>query len=311
MIELADIALARYRLDKHLSPTPLEAAPELGDRVWLKLENLNLTRSFKIRGALNAVLSLSEAERARGVLTVSSGNHAQAVAYAAHLTGTRARIFMPAHTPAKKVKGVQRYGAEALLDAVNYNDAERAARRLEAEEGLTFLSPYNDARVVAGAGTIGLEILDQLPEVERVVVCVGGGGLLAGVTLALKALRPDIEIIGVNAQAAPAMYNFFYGTHHPEVWQTLAEALSGDIEDGSVTLAPTRQHVAQMVLVSEDHIAAAIRFLVDAHGWIVEGGGAVSVAAVQHGLIVADGRPTVLLVSGGNIDGDVLRGVLA
>ena len=190
MVTLGDIIRAGHRLAPHLPPTPLEAAPELGESIWLKLENANKTHSFKIRGALNAILSLSPQERSRGIIAASSGNHAGAVAYAAHLTGASAQILMPKTTPMKKVNNVKRYGADALLVGDNYDEAEaEALRRVRA--GGTWISPYNDPQVIAGAGTIGEEILRQLPAVQRVLAPVSGGGLIAGVAVAVKELNPD------------------------------------------------------------------------------------------------------------------------
>lgn len=302
---LSKIILAQERLSDYLYPTLLEYAP--GINAWLKLENTNITHSFKIRGALNAILSL---DHTSGIVTASSGNHAQGVAYAAYLTQTPAKILMPAHTPQRKIDGVRRYGAQALADYPNYDEAELAARRMEREEGMTFISPYNDLRVVAGAGTIGLEILTQKPDVERIIVCVGGGGLISGMSAAVKLQKPDVEIIGVNAQSAPAMTNAFYGTHHPEVWETLAEALSGAIEANSVTLDLAKQYVDKMVMVTESQIASAMRWMIDHAGWLVEGGGAVGVAAVLHQVI--EPKPnTVIVISGGNVDGDTIRQILA
>jgi threonine dehydratase len=310
MVQLADIALARYRLAPYLQPTPLEAAPGLGTNVWLKLENANKTHSFKIRGALNAMLSLNEAARARGIIAASSGNHAQGVAYAAHLLGAKARIVMPTHTPRRKVTGVQRYGAEALMFGSNYDEAEAEGRRLERDENMTYISPYNDPQVVAGAGTIGLEIIDALPAVERVIVCASGGGLISGIAIAVKSLRPSVEVIAACAESAPAVYNHLHGTQHPQVWETLAEALSGDIEKGSITLDLMRRFVDRAVLVSEAEIAAAMRWMVDEQGWIIEGGGAVGIAALRAGKVQVDGVPTAVVVSGGNVDGETLRRVL-
>lgn len=310
MVSLADIALARYRLGSLLTPTPLEPAPELGASIWLKLENANRTHSFKIRGALNAILALDETARAHGIVAASSGNHAQALAYAAHMVGARARIFMPAHTPKKKVEGVRRYGAEPVLSEANYDEAELAARRAEQEEGLTFVSAYNDPFVVAGAGTVGLEILEQLPQVERVVVCVSGGGLIAGVATAVKSLRPDVEVVGINAESAPAMYNLFYGTSLPQRWDTLAEALSGDIEAGSITVPLCQRYVDHIALVTEEQIAAAMRWMLSVQGWLAEGGGVVGVAALLAGVLEDDGRKTAVVVSGGNVDMETLRAVL-
>lgn len=310
MVTFDDIRAARQRLATYLTPTPLEDAPGLGAGIYLKLENANRTHSFKVRGALNAVLSLDEAAKARGIVTASSGNHAQAVAYAAHLAGIQARILVPRHTPQRKLDGIKRYGAQPVLFGDTYDEAEHEALRLSREDGLTFVSAYNHPRVIAGAGTIGLEIVDALPDVARVIVPVSGGGLIAGVALAVKSLRPSAEVIGVNAQSAPAMYNVFQGTALPQVWDTLAEALSGEIEDGSITLPLARQYVDRVALVSEAQIADAMRWMVDAQGWIAEGGGAVGAAALLHGIIPADGRPTAVVISGGNVDGAALRRVL-
>lgn len=311
MVNLADIVQAKMRLAPLLSPTATEPAPELGDKVWLKLENTNKTHSFKIRGALNAVLSLDDAARARGIVTASSGNHAQGIAYAAHLAGARASILMPKHTPIRKVRGVERYGAEAVLFGDNYDETEAEALRRQQEDGMTYVSPYNDPRVVAGAGTIGLEIVEAHPDVERVVVCVGGGGLISGIATAVKSLKPDSEVIGVNAESAPTMYNILHGTHKPEVWETLAEALSGGIEPDSITIPLTKQYVDDLVTVTEAQIAAAMHWLVDTQGWLVEGGGAVGVAALLHGVIPVDGRKTAVVISGGNVDTATIRDILA
>lgn len=309
MVTLGDIIRAGHRLAPHLPPTPLEAAPELGENVWLKLENTNKTHSFKIRGALNAILSLGDEERARGIIAASSGNHAGAVAYAAQLTDASAQILMPESTPQKKVKNVKRYGADAVLFGENYDEAEAEALR-RANIGGTWISPYNDPRVIAGAGTIGVEMLQQQPDLRRVVVPVSGGGLIAGIATAVKELNPAIEVIGVNAVSAPAMYNAFHGADRPQVWDTLADALSGEIENGSITLPICRQYLDDVVLVSEEQIAAAMRFMLETQGWVVEGGGAVAVAAVMYDVAPRDEAPTAVVVSGGNVDLSVLRTVI-
>jgi threonine dehydratase len=309
MLTLADIQAARERIAPYCQPTLLEFAPELGDNIWLKLENTNQTHSFKIRGALNAALSLDDAARAKGLVTASSGNHAQALSYAAKIAGVKAKILIPKHTPKRKVNGVIRHGAEAVLFGDNYDETEAEALRL-GREGLTFVSAYSDPKVIAGTGTIGLEILDQLPEVERVIVPVSGGGLISGIALAIKETNPAIEVIGVNAQSAPSMYNHFYGTDYQEVWETLAEALSGAIEDGSMTLELVTKYVDQIVLATEDQIEMAMRWMIDQQGWIVEGGGCVGAAALLANTIEHDGRPTAVVVSGGNVDGETIRRIL-
>ena len=306
MLTLGEIVRAQHRLTPHLRLTPLEAAPGLGEHIWLKLENANRTHAFKIRGALNAILSLDEAARANGIIAVSSGNHAAAVAYAAHLTGTSAQILMPKTTAKKKVANVQRYGAEAILCGDNYDEAEAEALR-RSRQGRVWISPYNDPRVMAGAGTIGLEILQQLPTVQRVVAPVSGGGLIAGVATAVKAINPSIEVIGVNAASAPAMYNVFHHCQLPQIWDTLADALSGDIEAGSTTVPICKQYVDDIVLVSERQIAQAMRYLLEEEGWVVEGGGAVGVAALLGHVLPRGGTRTAVVVSGGNVDLAVLR----
>jgi threonine dehydratase len=292
-----------------LPETPLEEAPSLGDGVWLKLENSNKTHSFKARGALNAILCLPEDERVRGVVTVSTGNHAQGVAFAAHLLDVRACIVMPEFTARRKVAGVRRYRVETILHGDTYEDAEAEARRLEQQRGMTYVSPYNHPDVIAGAGTVGLEIYDALPSIERVVVPVGGGGLISGVGMALKSRKPSIEVIGVNALASPDMYNIFYQLEHPVSHDTLADALPGGIESNSITLDLTHRYVDRIVLVSEEDIARAMRWMVFEQGWIAEGGGVVGVAALQNGTIEPGGT-TAVIISGGNVDGDVLRRVL-
>jgi threonine dehydratase len=306
---LAEITAARDRLRPYLPVTPLEEALALGPDVWLKLECANKTHSFKGRGALNAMLLLPESVRARGVVAASSGNHAQGVAYAARLLNVPARIVMSEHAARRKVANVRRLGAEAILVAGGYEEAEAEARRLERTLGLAFVSPYNDPHVIAGAGTVGLEILEALPDIERIVVCVGGGGLISGIALAAKAARPEIEIIGVNVEAAPAMYDLYYGRPHTPETDTLADALPGGIEAGSITIAITRQYVDRMVLVSEADVRRAMRYLAFEQGWIAEGGGCVALAAVMAGR-VPDGRRTAVTISGGNVDAHVLLDVL-
>ena len=308
MLTLGEIVQARERIAGQLPPTPLEWAPWLSEGVWLKLENANKTHSFKIRGALNALLSLDDTARAKGVIAASSGNHAGALAFAGHLSGAKAQILMPKTTPQKKIDNVRRYGADAVIFGENYDETEAEALR-RAKQGATWISPYNDRRVMAGAGTIGLEILEQMPDAARVVAPVSGGGLIAGVASALKLSKPDIEVIGVNALSAPAMYNIFRGESLAQNWDTLADALSGDIEAGSLTVPICREYVDDIALVDEGQIAAAMRRMLAA-GWVVEGGGAVGVAALLGGAVPAIDGATVVVVSGGNVDLDTLRQVI-
>jgi threonine dehydratase len=307
-LTLDDVQLARQRLQPWLPSTPLEAAVGMSD-LWLKLENANKTHSFKCRGALNALLALDADQRARGVITASSGNHGQGVAYAAGLLNMSARVVMPEDTSRRKVAGVRRLGGEAVLFGDTFDAAEAEARRLARETGAVYLSAYNDPLVIAGGGTVGLEILEQLPQVERVIVPVGGGGLISGIALALKAVRPSIEIVGVNALASPDMYNLFYQLEHAIDQPTLADALPGAIEDGSITLDLVSRHVDRIVLVSEDDILRGMQFMALEQGWIAEGAGVVGIAAVENGGVELD-RPTAAVVSGANLDADILRDAL-
>ncbi|MBW4437484.1 MAG: threonine/serine dehydratase [Pleurocapsa minor GSE-CHR-MK-17-07R] len=311
--QLEDIQRAQERIRPHLPPTPMEEANMLPEGHWLKLENMNRTHSFKVRGALNAMLALDEDVRARGVIAASTGNHAQGMAYAAKLLGVKATIIMPETAARRKVAGVKRLGAEAVLTGETYDDAEAEAHRLEALHGLTYISAYNNFNVIAGQGTVGLEILHALPTVRRVLVPIGGGGLVSGVAIALKAHDPSIEVIGVNALVSPEMYNIMYELDHVTGGESLADALPGLIEHESMTIEIVSRTVDRIVLVSEDDIARAMRSMVVDQGWIAEGGGVVGLAALQNGTIdahePADG-PTVVVISGGNVDADRLRRVL-
>jgi threonine dehydratase len=304
------IAEAHARIAPYLPPTPLEPAPKLG-AVWLKLENVNPTHSFKIRGALNAMLKLKESgAQTPEVIAASSGNHAQALAYAAKLTGVKATILMPSHTPRKKVDGVRAHGGEAVLFGTNYDQAEAEAIRRGHEEEIPYISPYNHADIVSGAGTAGREILAQLPEMARVLIPASGGGLLTGIATAVKSARPDVEVIAVCAESAPAIHNLLNDDNKPQIWDTLAEALSGDLDREAITVGLARKYVDRCVLVTEEQIADAMRFMLAEQGWLTEGGGVVTVAAVRSGVVPDDGRPTVCLVSGANVDLETIERVL-
>ena len=308
MVQLTHIEQARDRLARYLQPTPLEPANGMTS-VWLKLENANRTHSFKVRGALNALLSLSTEERARGIVTASSGNHAQGIAYAAGLLGIEARVLMPTFVAKRKAAGVTRWSAQAVLFSDDYGEVEREALRIAHDEGLTYISAYNHPNVIAGAGTIGLEIADALPDIERVIVPVGGGGLISGIAIALKSRKPSVEVIGVNPAVSPDMYNFFYDKREPLSHDTLADALPGEIEPGSITFDLVPRYVDRMVCVTEAAIAAAMRWMVAEQGWMAEGGGVVGLAALQSGVIEPNGV-TAIVISGGNVDAERLASVL-
>jgi threonine dehydratase len=302
-LKFADFLTAQRRLRPYLNPTPLETAPALGASIYLKLENLNPTHSFKIRGALNATVAQADSARERGIVAASAGNHAMGVAYGAALAGAKATIVMPIHTPQRKIKGVERHGAHIILRGTIYDEAEHYAHQLERERGELFISPYNDPYVIAGQGTISLEIFEGLPTVKRILVPASGGGLLAGVAMAARHINPDVEIIGVQSSATPAMYNEFYGTQLPQL-DTVADGLSGEIEVGSITIPLCKTYTHRILLVEEPEIVEAIRWMFREHGWVIEGAAAVGVAALLTNKIEAHDQATVVIISGGNIDAD-------
>jgi threonine dehydratase len=217
---------------------------------------------------------------------------------------------MPVYASERKFRGAQKYGAEVIRYGDGYDQTEQEALRMARDEGMTYISAYSHPDVIAGQGTLGLEIFDELPEVERVIVPVGGGGLISGIGLALKSLKPSMEVIGVNPAVSPDMYNFFYNASEPLDHESLADALPGEIEPGSVTFELVPRYVDQIVRVTEAEIAAAMRWMVAEQGWMAEGGGVVGVAALQSGTIPAGGV-TVVVISGGNVDAAVLAKVLA
>lgn len=307
-MNLQDIYAARAQISRWARHTPLEPSPALGADIYLKLENLQRTGSFKLRGALNRTQSLSPAEQARGVVAASAGNHAQGVALGCALLGVSAVVVMPESTPRTKLFATQRYGAEVRLVGQTYDEAEAAARQIERETGRVFISPYNDARVVAGQGTIALELLQDLPDLKRVIVPVGSGGLLSGIAVALKAINPAIRVIGVTSRATPAMYNHLKGTRLPQL-PTLAEGLAGEIEAGAITLDLARL-ADDIVLVEESAIARTIAWLIETHHLIAEGSGAVGIAAILTGVLTATEGPTAIIVTGGNLEAQDLFEIL-
>lgn len=306
-----DILAARRRIASHICATPLRESAWLTSRssarVHLKLECVQRTGSFKIRGAFNALARLP---RDTAVVTASAGNHGRAIALAAETLGLQATVFAPHDAPRTKLAAIERHGAE-LRREPTYDDAERAARDLAQAAGLTFVSPYNHADVIAGAGTIALEVIEALPDVSMIVVPVGGGGLIAGVAIAAKAAAPRAAIIGVEVAASCAMLtsvrNGRITTIEPH--PTLADGLAGNLEPGSMTFAVVQQYVDEIVTVSEDELAAAMRGLVAEEHVVAEGAGAAAVAAVVAGKIRAAGT-IAALVTGANIDLASLSAVL-
>jgi threonine dehydratase len=316
MIAIRDIEDARKRIADSvvLTPcTPSEAFGELfGGHAWFKFENLQRTGSFKERGALNRILLIPPPERERGVITASAGNHAQGVAYHAGRLGIRATIVMPERTPLIKVSNTKRFGANVVLHGSNYDEAMAEAIRLQHDEGSTLVHPFDDPAVIAGQGTIGLELLEQCAEMDVVVVPVGGGGLISGIAVALKAVRPDIRVIGVEASVLPAALRArqIGEVTTIEAAETIADGIAVRTI-GQNTFQLMEQYVDELVTVGEEEIASAVLLLLEREKTVAEAASATALAAVLKGA-VADiaGAHVVLLLSGGNIDVNLLSRII-
>jgi len=303
MLDLEMIREAQEALRGVARVTPLTPAKNLGQNIYIKSENLQLTGAFKLRGAYNKLRSLSEEERKKGVIACSAGNHAQGIALSASKLGIKSIICMPAGAPLSKVEATRNYGAEVVLIPGVYDDAAAEAERMVKEYGYTFAHPFNDEYVMAGQGTIGLEILEQLPDVDQVVVSIGGGGLISGVGCAIKSLKPSCKVIGVQAAGAASMYvSMREGkpTALPSV-STIADGIAVKCP-GSLSFDYCKKYVDEIVTVKEDEIATAILALMEDQKTVAEGAGAATVAAVMFGKVRVHDRKTVCIVSGGNID---------
>ena len=311
MLTMEMIREAQERLRGVARVTPLNGAKTLGRNVYMKAENLQLTGAFKLRGAYNKLCTLTEEERARGVIACSAGNHAQGVALSATRLGIRSVICMPAGAPISKVEATKNYGAKVVLVPGTYDDAAAEADRLAAQEGYTFAHPFNDPYVMAGQGTIGLEILDQLPDVDAVIVPIGGGGLISGVAFAIKSLRPEVKVYGVQAAGAPSMEHAFHDHKYETLdhVDTFADGIAVKTP-GETTYEMVSQYVDDVVTVSEDEIAAAILALMENQKLVAEGAGATPVAAALFNKLPLAGKKTVCLISGGNIDVNILSRVI-
>ncbi|MCD8296347.1 MAG: threonine ammonia-lyase [Prevotella sp.] len=314
MLSLDDLYKARYVLSKILRRTDLVHAPKLNPEsdIYLKPESLQITGSFKIRGAYYKISQLTDEEKAKGVVACSAGNHAQGVALGATANGIKSLICLPEGAPISKVEATRRLGAEICLVPGVYDDAYQRAIQLRDEHGYTFIHPFEDDLVIAGQGTIGLELLEQLPEVEAVVVPIGGGGLISGLAYAMKQLNPKIEIYGVQATGAPSMFQSLKA-HKPETlsWvSTVADGIAVKTP-GELTYDLCSKYVDDVALVTEDEICAAILRLIEEEKMVAEGAGAVSVAAVMFNKVPVKGKKTICLVSGGNIDVTILNRVIS
>ena len=314
-VTLADVEAARARLRGVIHETPCAFSQSLSDltgaRVFVKLENLQMTGSFKERGAANVLLQLPPAERKRGVVTASAGNHGLAVVFHAARLGVGAVIVMPEWAPLTKVTAARRHGAEVVLHGENYDEAYARAREVEAERGLVFVHPFDDPRVIAGQGTIGLELVAQVPDLEAVLVPVGGGGLAAGIGVAVKAGKPGVEVIGVQADEIAAMKAAWATGERLTVppGPTIADGIAVR-RAGEHTLALCRRWVDQIVSVSEEEIANAILLLLEIEKTVVEGAGAVPLAALVNKKVALAGKTVALVLTGGNIDVNLVSRII-
>lgn len=301
---LRDVA----RHPKIIGPTHLSSKCQ----IYLKPENLQHTGAFKLRGAYYKISQLSDEEKSRGVIACSAGNHAQGVALSATRNGIKSLICLPAGAPISKIEATKRLGAEVCLVPGVYDDAYAKALELKEQMGYTFVHPFNDPKVIAGQGTIGLEIIEEMPEVEAIVVPVGGGGLIAGVAFAVKSLRPDIKVYGVQAEGAPSMAESLrkHERVHLDSVSTIADGIAVK-EPGDLTFELCKEYVDDIVTVSEDEIASAILSLIEQQKLVAEGAGATAVAAAaMFNRLPIDGKKVVCLVSGGNIDVNILNRVI-
>ena len=312
-LTIEDIRAAAERLRGHVLETPCVPSRTLGEivgcEVFLKFENLQFTASFKERGALNKLAQLTADERARGVLAVSAGNHAQGVAYHAQRLGIQCTIVMPRFAPAVKVERTRGFGAGVVLEGDTFDDARAHGLALAVERGLTLVHPYDDLAVAAGQGTIALEMLAQQPRLDTLVVAVGGGGLISGVATAARALKPVIEIIGVQTERFPAVWNAVHGQANESAQATIADGIGVKVP-GVLTLPLIRERVNDVVLVSEDDIEQAILMLLEIEKTVVEGAGAVGLAALLKHRARFAGRKVGLILCGGNIEPLVLAEII-
>jgi len=312
-VSIADVEKAAQLLKGAVVETDCDPSRTLsamlGCEIWLKFENLQFTASFKERGALNRLHALTPNQRAAGVIAMSAGNHAQGVAYHASRLGIPATIVMPQGTPFVKIENTRRHGAQVIVYGATLEEAAAHAHDYGQRHGLTFIHPYDDPLVIAGQGTVALEMLKAVPDLEVLVVPIGGGGLISGMAVAAKAIRPEIEVIGVQAELYPSMFNKIRGTNLPMRGDTLAEGIAVKAP-GQITEQLIRAYVDDIMLVSEREIEHAVALLIEIEKTVAEGAGAVGLAAVAGDSQRLRGRKVGLVLTGGKIDTRLLAGVL-
>jgi len=313
MVTLNDIRDAQTILDGRILRTPMLPAPKLseltGAEVFVKYENLQVTNSFKERGALNKLATLTAGERARGVIAMSAGNHAQAIAYHAARLGIAATIVMPVTTPAVKVAATRAHGATVVLDGETVAEAQARAEELQAEGNLVFIHPYDDARIIAGQGTIAIEMLDERPDLDSLVIPIGGGGLISGNAIAAKAINANIEVVGVEAELYPSVWNALQKQDRPIGGSTLAEGIAVK-NVGRLTLPIIRELVSDVILVSESQLERAVNAYLTLQKTMAEGAGAAGLAAMLKDPERFRGKRVGLVLCGGNIDPRILASIM-
>jgi threonine dehydratase len=316
LVDLKEIYEAKERIKDVVSDTPFSRAPHMsklsGIDVFLKKENLQITGAFKIRGAYNKIASLDKEQLASGVIAASAGNHAQGVALSASKFGVRAVIVMPDSTPLTKVNGVKELGGEVILHGSNYDEAYAYAMEFAKKNSLTFIHPFEDEKVIAGQGSVALEILDKCEEIDAIVVPVGGGGLISGIASAVKQINKNIKVIGVGASGAPALKNSFHsGVAQDSLSvRTIADGIA--VRDTSkITLSHMLECVDEFISVDDEEIASAILFLLEKQKLVVEGAGSVGVAAIIHNKLAhLKGKKVAVVLSGGNLDVTLLSVII-
>ncbi len=312
-LTLDSVYKASYTLKNVIRQTDVLYAPKLcpGTELWLKTENLQITGSFKVRGAYYKMSRLTEEERARGVVACSAGNHAQGVALAAQKNGIKSVICLPDGAPISKVEATRSYGADICLVEGVYDDAYQRALSLRDEMGYTFIHPFDDPDVIAGQGTIAIELAEQVPDMDALIVPIGGGGLISGIAFTIKSLNPNVKVYGVQATGAASMANSIHDAHIEtlESVHTLADGIAVK-KPGSLTYELCSRYVDEIVTVTDDEISAAILALMEQHKLVTEGAGAAAVAAAMFGKVDLAGKKTVCLLSGGNIDVTILSRVI-
>lgn len=312
-VSIADVRAAHERISGAIVRTPTLLSRTLsnltGAEVWLKFENLQFTAAYKERGALNCLLSLTPEQRAKGVIGASAGNHAQGLAYHGARLGVPVTIVMPVPTPVVKVMQTEGHGATVVMHGEKFEEAYHHARRLEQEQGLTFVHPFDDPAVIAGQGTVALEMLEDVPEIDTLIVPIGGGGLISGTAAAARGINPDIRLFGVQAELYPSMYDLIKNAALPCDGDTLAEGIA--VKDpGALTRRFVEALVDDIVLVSERSLEQAVSLLVQIEKTVVEGAGAAGLAAMLSHREMFEGRKVGLILTGGNVDTRLLANVL-